>query len=80
MIWTTQTLEFFDKKPFKAVLTILEVSASETIKWCQSIYHKTSIFHYNYCSVTHETWLKVAVNMEDLTCILETVCSLNHLN
>ena len=46
-----------------------------TIKRCWSIYHKTSIFHYSkkYGSLTRETWLKVAVNLEDLTCLLKTV-------
>ena len=39
-----------------------------------SIYHKTLIFHCynNDGSPTRETSLKVAVNMEDLTCVLET--------
>ena len=54
------------------------VSASETIKWCYSIYHKTSILHHskNYGSLTRETRSKVAINMEDLTCLLETVRTL----
>ena len=55
-----------------------EVSASETISWCWSISYKTSIFRYskNYGSLTHETRIKDAVNMEDLICLLATVRTL----
>ena len=40
----------------------------------------TSIFRYskNYGSLTHETRIKDAVNMEDLICLLATVRTLNH--
>ena len=43
-----------------------------------SIYYKTSIIHYSKINgnLTRETRLKVAVNMEDLTCLLETVRTL----
>ena len=39
----------------------------------------TSIFRYskNYGSLTHETGIKDAVNMEDLICLLATVRTLN---
>ena len=39
---------------------------------------QTSIFRYskNYCSLTHETRIKDAVNMEDLICLLATVRTL----
>ena len=39
----------------------------------------TSIFRYskNYGSLTHETKIKDAVNMEDLICLLATVRTLN---
>ena len=39
---------------------------------------KTSIFRYskNYGSLTHETRIKDAVNMEDLMCLLATVRTL----
>ena len=42
---------------------------------------KTSIFRYskNYGSLTHETGIKDAVNMKDLTCLLATVRTLNLL-
>ena len=48
------------------------------VQWCLSIYYKTSIIHYSKIngSLTRETRLKVAVNMEDLTCLLETVRTL----
>ena len=38
----------------------------------------TSIFRYskNYGSLTHETGIKDAVNMEDLICLLATVRTL----
>ena len=41
----------------------------------------TSIFRYskNYGSLTHETRIKDAVNMEDLICLLATVRTLNGL-
>ena len=40
---------------------------------------QTSIFRYskNYGSLTHETRIKDAVNMEDLICLLATVRNLN---
>ena len=39
----------------------------------------TSIFRYskNYGSLTHETGIKYALNMEDLICLLATVRTLN---
>ena len=39
---------------------------------------QTSIFRYskNYGSLTHETRIKVSVNMEDLICFLATVRTL----
>ena len=39
---------------------------------------KTSIFRYskNYVSLRRETRLKIAVNMEDLKCLLATVRTL----
>ena len=39
---------------------------------------KTSMFRYskNYGSLTHETRIKDAVNMEDLTCLFATVRTL----
>ena len=43
------------------------------------VVYKTSIFRYskNYGSMTHETRIKDAVNMEDLICLLATVRTLN---
>ena len=43
---------------------------------------QTSIFRYskNYGSLTHETRIKDAVNMEDLVCLLATVRTLNASN
>ena len=42
------------------------------------VFYKTSIFRYskNYGSLTHETIIKDAVNMEDLICLLATVRTL----
>ena len=35
------------------------------------------IIQKTYCSLTRETRSKVTVNMEDLTCLLETIRTLN---
>ena len=59
-----------------------KVSACETINDAKVyIYHKTSIFRYSkkYGSLTRETRLKVAVNMEYVACLLETVRTLKIL-
>ena len=54
------------------------ILSNDAFKILKSIYYKTSIIHYFKIngSLTRETRLKVAVNMEDLTCLSETVRTL----
>ena len=52
------------------IYILKEVSASES-----QHFHLTLFKQYK--SLTHETKLKVAVNMEDPTCLLQTVRTLN---
>ena len=46
------------------------------------VFYKTSIFRYskNYGSLTPETRIKDAVNMEDLICLLATVRTLKRFD
>ena len=83
-------LSFFYKKPFH-MLTItsdislapfwkrfLQVKQFHDAKWFNTRFPSFVIPKITVYSLTHETWIKDAVNMEDLTCLLATIRTLNH--